>query len=86
MVTGRLYCLYQKPLIVDILPPTMSPYILALDGGGLEVLYLCLVYLPLVQEQLQLVNIHNVVKLAIGTSSGQSKSKFQDTNLLAWEI
>ncbi|KAJ5875185.1 uncharacterized protein N7473_012532 [Penicillium subrubescens] len=68
-VTGCLYCLYRKPLIVDVLPPTISPSILALDGGGVRGV-IPLEYLLLVQEHLQPSTIHNVVDLAIGTSSG----------------
>jgi hypothetical protein len=71
-VTGCLYCLYRKPLIVDVLPPTMSPSILALDGGGVRGV-IPLEYLLLMQEHLQPSTIHDVVDLAIGTSSGESK-------------
>jgi patatin-like phospholipase/acyl hydrolase len=53
----------------------MSPSILALDGGGVRGV-IPLEYLLLVQEHLQPSTIHNVVDLAIGTSSGQSKSNF----------
>ncbi|KAJ5946398.1 hypothetical protein N7454_003237 [Penicillium verhagenii] len=35
-IKGCLYCCYQRPLIVDILPPTASPTILAIDGGGVR--------------------------------------------------
>ncbi|KAJ5951036.1 uncharacterized protein N7479_009449 [Penicillium vulpinum] len=36
VVKGYLYCLYQRPLISDILPPIISPLILAIDGGGIR--------------------------------------------------
>jgi hypothetical protein len=31
-----LLCLSQKELVVDVLPPTMYPTILAVDGGGVR--------------------------------------------------
>ncbi|KAJ5959158.1 uncharacterized protein N7479_006308 [Penicillium vulpinum] len=34
VVKGYLYCLYQRPLISDILPLIISPLILTIDGGG----------------------------------------------------
>lgn len=68
-VKGCLYCLYQRPLIADILPPTMSPSILAIDGGGVKGV-IPLEFLVLVQEHLATCAIQDVVDLAIGTSSG----------------
>jgi hypothetical protein len=70
-IKGCLYCLYQRPLVVDVLPPTMSPAILAIDGGGVRGV-IPLEYLLLVQEHLRPCTIQDVVDLAIGTSSGQS--------------
>jgi hypothetical protein len=72
-VRGCLYCLYQKPLIVDVLPPTMSPAVLALDGGGVRGV-IALEFLLLVQEHLRPCTLQDVIDLAIGTSSGQSQS------------
>lgn len=72
-VKGCLYCLYQRPLTVDVLPPTMSPTILALDGGGVRGV-IPLEFLLLVQEHLRPCTVQDVVDLALGTSSGQSKS------------
>lgn len=57
--------------MVDVLPPTMSPAILAIDGGGVRGV-IPLEYLLLVQEHLRPCTIQDVVDLAIGTSSGQS--------------
>ncbi|OQE65362.1 hypothetical protein PENNAL_c0212G04981 [Penicillium nalgiovense] len=68
-IKGCLYCLYQRPLVVDVLPPTMSPAILAIDGGGVRGV-IPLEYLLLVQEHLRPCTIQDVVDLAIGTSSG----------------
>lgn len=70
---GCLYCLYQRPLVVDVLPPTMSPTVLAIDGGGVRGV-IPLEFLILVQEHLRPCAIQDVVDLALGTSSGQSKS------------
>ena len=70
-IKGCLYCLYQRPLVVDIVPPTMSPTILAIDGGGVRGV-IPLEFLLLVQEHLRPCAIQDVVDLALGTSSGQS--------------
>lgn len=69
VVKGCLYCLYQRPLIADILPPTMSPSILAIDGGGVRGV-IPLEFLFLIQENLGDCPLQDVVDLAIGTSSG----------------
>ncbi|OQE66362.1 hypothetical protein PENNAL_c0188G01118 [Penicillium nalgiovense] len=68
-IKGCLYCLYQRPLVVDVLPPTMSPTILAIDGGGVRGV-IPLEFLLLVQEHLRPCAIQDVVDLALGTSSG----------------
>ena len=68
---GCLYCLYQRPLVVDVLPPTMSPTVLAIDGGGVRGV-IPLEFLILVQEHLRPCAIQDVTDLALGTSSGQS--------------
>ncbi|KAJ5239565.1 hypothetical protein N7468_004184 [Penicillium chermesinum] len=64
-----LYCCYQRPLIVDIMGPTMSPSILAIDGGGVRGV-IPLEFLLLVQEHLNPCTIQDVIDLGIGTSSG----------------
>ncbi|KAJ5456073.1 uncharacterized protein N7458_004337 [Penicillium daleae] len=68
IIKGCLYCLYQRPLVVDVLPPTMSPTILAIDGGGVRGV-IPLEFLLLVQEHLHPCSIQDVVALAVGTSS-----------------
>jgi hypothetical protein len=68
-IKGCLCCLYQRPLVVDVLPPTMSPTILAIDGGGVRGV-IPLEFLLLVQEHLRPCVIQDVVDLALGTSSG----------------
>ncbi|OQD97721.1 hypothetical protein PENSOL_c011G11247 [Penicillium solitum] len=68
-IKGCLCCLYQRPLVVDVLPPTMSPTILAIDGGGVRGV-IPLEFLLLVQEHLRPCAIQDVVDLALGTSSG----------------
>ncbi|KAJ6115286.1 hypothetical protein N7486_001064 [Penicillium sp. IBT 16267x] len=68
-IKGCICCLYQRPLIVDVLPPTSSPTILAIDGGGVRGV-IPLEFLLLVQEHLGSCPIQDVVDLAVGTSSG----------------
>ncbi|KAJ5110861.1 hypothetical protein N7532_001396 [Penicillium argentinense] len=68
-VKGCLCCLYQRPLIVDVLPLTQSPSILAIDGGGVRGV-IPLEFLTLIEEQLFPCRIQDVVDLALGTSSG----------------
>ncbi|KAJ5566719.1 uncharacterized protein N7459_010101 [Penicillium hispanicum] len=68
-IKGCIYCLYSRPLIVDMLPPTSSPTILAIDGGGVRGV-IPLEFLGLVQEHLYPCTIQEVVDLAIGTSAG----------------
>lgn len=72
MVKGCLYCLYQRPMIVDILPPTSTPSILAIDGGGVRGV-IPLEFLLLVHESLAPCVIQDVVDLALGTSSGKER-------------
>ncbi|KAL4888218.1 patatin-like phospholipase [Aspergillus ambiguus] len=64
-----LCCLYQRPLVVDVLPPTMNPTILAIDGGGVRGV-IPLEYLNLIQEALGSYPLRDLVDLGIGTSSG----------------
>ncbi|CAG7978423.1 unnamed protein product [Penicillium olsonii] len=68
-IQGCIYCLYQRPLVASILPPTMSPSVLAIDGGGVRGV-IPLEFLLLVQEHLQPCRIQDVVDLSLGTSSG----------------
>ncbi|KAJ6070721.1 hypothetical protein N7467_012040 [Penicillium canescens] len=68
-IRGCAYCLYKRPLIVDVLPSTMGPSILAIDGGGVRGV-IPLEFLLLVQEHLRPCLIQDVVDLSIGTSSG----------------
>ncbi|PWY96029.1 patatin-like phospholipase [Aspergillus sclerotioniger CBS 115572] len=68
-ITECLYCLYKSPLVVDVLPPTMNPTILAIDGGGVRGV-IPLEFLILVQEKLgPSCSIHELIDLGIGTSS-----------------
>lgn len=66
-----LCCLYARPLVVDILPPTMNPTILAIDGGGVRGV-IPLEFLILIQENLGACVLQDLVDLGIGTSSGLS--------------
>ncbi|KAE8371112.1 patatin-like phospholipase [Aspergillus bertholletiae] len=68
-ITGCLYCLYRRPLVVDVLPPTMNPTILAIDGGGVRGV-IPLEFLLLIQESLgPSCPFHDLIDLGIGTSS-----------------
>ncbi|KAA8647902.1 uncharacterized protein ATNIH1004_006604 [Aspergillus tanneri] len=68
-ITACLCCLYQRPLVIDVLPPTMNPTILAIDGGGVRGV-IPLEFLNLIQENLGLCPLQDLIDLAIGTSSG----------------
>lgn len=69
-VSSCLYCLYQRPLVIDVLPPMMNPTILAIDGGGVRGV-IPLEYLILCQEYLSpFCRLHDLIDLAVGTSSG----------------
>ncbi|KAJ5475413.1 hypothetical protein N7539_007700 [Penicillium diatomitis] len=69
LVKGCLCCLYPRPLLISVLPPTMSASILAIDGGGVRGV-IPLEFLTLAAEHLAPCSIQDVVDLAIGTSSG----------------
>ncbi|CAG8091153.1 unnamed protein product [Penicillium nalgiovense] len=89
-IKGCLYCLYQRPLVVDVLLPTISPTILAIDGGGVRGV-IPLEFLLLVQEHLRPCAIQDVVDLALGTSSGKSatlwrKHSFSESGNLIKDI
>lgn len=64
-----LCCLYRRPLVIDVLPPTMNPTILAIDGGGVRGV-IPLEFLTLIQESLGACALQDVIDLSIGTSSG----------------
>ncbi|CAG8902308.1 unnamed protein product [Penicillium egyptiacum] len=64
-----LHCLYRRPLIIDVLPPTMSPSVLAIDGGGVRGV-IPLEFLLLLQEHLRPCQIPDIFDLGVGTSSG----------------
>lgn len=64
-----LCCLYRRPLVVDTLPPTMNPTILAIDGGGVRGV-IPLEFLILIQESLGSCALQDLIDLGIGTSSG----------------
>lgn len=69
-ISSCLYCLYSRPLVVDVLPPMMNPTILAIDGGGVRGV-IPLEYLVLIQESLSpFCRLQDLVDLAVGTSSG----------------
>lgn len=66
-----IYCLYQRPLVIDVLPPTMNPTVLAIDGGGVRGV-IPLEFLVLMQEHLgPSCPLQDLVELAVGTSSGK---------------
>ncbi|KAK9604833.1 hypothetical protein V6Z93_002782 [Aspergillus fumigatus] len=59
------------PLVIDVLPPTMNPTILAIDGGGVRGV-IPLEFLVLMQEHLgPSCPLQDLVELAVGTSSGK---------------
>lgn len=55
---------------MDVLPPTISPSVLAVDGGGVRGV-IPLEFLLLVREHLSPCTIQEVVDLGLGTSSGR---------------
>ncbi|KAL2801854.1 patatin-like phospholipase [Aspergillus granulosus] len=65
-----LLCLSRDKLVVDVLPPTMTPTILAIDGGGVRGV-IPLEYLILIQESLgRDCKLCDLVDLSVGPSSG----------------
>ncbi|KAE8383882.1 patatin-like phospholipase [Aspergillus bertholletiae] len=68
-IDACLCCLYQRPLVIDVLPPTMNPTVLAIDGGGVRGV-IPLEFLILVQESLGCCPLQDLIDLAVGTSSG----------------
>ncbi|KAH1893616.1 hypothetical protein KXV57_002773 [Aspergillus fumigatus] len=66
-----LLCLSRATLVVNVLPPTMNPTILAIDGGGVRG-GIPLEFLLLIQEYLGPdCKIQDVVDLSVGSSSGK---------------
>ncbi|GMF77642.1 unnamed protein product [Aspergillus oryzae] len=72
-IDACLCCLYQRPLVIDVLPPTMNPTVLAIDGGGVRGV-IPLEFLILVQESLGCCPLQDLIDLAVGTSSGMCRS------------
>jgi hypothetical protein len=66
-----LFCQTHISLEMDILPPSMDPTILAIDGGGVRVA-MPLQFLALVQEHLgEHCRLQDLVDLHIGPSAGR---------------
>ncbi|PYH40993.1 patatin-like phospholipase family protein [Aspergillus saccharolyticus JOP 1030-1] len=64
-------CLSQSPLTINILPPTMNPSILAIDGGGVRG-GIPLEFLLLIQEHLgPKCGVADVIDLTVGPSAGK---------------
>ncbi|KAL1873640.1 hypothetical protein Plec18167_006157 [Paecilomyces lecythidis] len=71
-VTPCGHCLSPDPLVIDLLPPTMSPTVVAIDGGGVRAV-IPLEFLILVQEHLgKDARLADFVDLGVGTSSGKA--------------
>ncbi|KAA8642358.1 uncharacterized protein ATNIH1004_011302 [Aspergillus tanneri] len=69
-VSTCLICLSGGTMVIDVLPPTMNPTILAIDGGGVRG-GIPLEYLLLIQESLgPQCKIQELVDLSVGSSSG----------------
>lgn len=67
-------CLSRVPLVVDILPPTMHPSVIGIDGGGVRG-GIPIEFLMLVQESLgPECPLQILVDLAVGVSSGRCLS------------
>ncbi|KAL2783808.1 patatin-like phospholipase [Aspergillus keveii] len=65
-----LLCPSSESLTIDVLPPTMNPTVLAIDGGGVRGV-IPLEYLLLVQESLGPgCKVQDLIDLGIGPSSG----------------
>ncbi|THC94529.1 hypothetical protein EYZ11_006011 [Aspergillus tanneri] len=70
-VSTCLICLSGGTMVIDVLPPTMNPTILAIDGGGVRG-GIPLEYLLLIQESLgPQCKIQELVDLSVGSSSGR---------------
>ncbi|KAL4893422.1 acyl transferase/acyl hydrolase/lysophospholipase [Aspergillus ambiguus] len=63
-------CLSSGTLVIDVLPPTMNPTVLAIDGGGVRG-GIPLEYLIMIQEHLGPdCRIQDLADLSVGSSSG----------------
>ncbi|UDD63787.1 hypothetical protein AFCA_011046 [Aspergillus flavus] len=69
-MVGCLLCNSRAVTTIDVLPPTMNPTVLAIDGGGVRG-GIPLEYLLLIQESLgPECKLADLVDLAVGSSSG----------------
>ncbi|OGM39291.1 hypothetical protein ABOM_012150 [Aspergillus bombycis] len=65
-----LLCQSQATAVIDVLPPTMNPTVLAIDGGGVRG-GIPLEYLILIQERLGVeCRLVDLVDVSVGSSSG----------------
>jgi hypothetical protein len=64
-----LLCCESISLTIDVLPPTMDPSILAIDGGGVRGM-MPIQWLILIQENLGECRLQDVFDLDVSTSSG----------------
>lgn len=64
-----LLCCERISMIIDVLPPTMDPSILAIDGGGVRGV-IPIEFLILIQEYLGECRLQDVFDLDVSTSSG----------------
>ncbi|KAB8227271.1 patatin-like phospholipase family protein [Aspergillus alliaceus] len=65
-----LLCQSQATTVIDVLPPTMNPTVLAIDGGGVRG-GIPLEYLLLIQESLGAeCRLVDLVDVSVGSSSG----------------
>lgn len=64
-----LLCCDTTSMIIDVLPPTMDPSILAIDGGGVRGV-VPIQWLILIQEYLGECRLQDVFDLDVSTSSG----------------
>ncbi|KAE8357199.1 hypothetical protein BDV27DRAFT_151513 [Aspergillus caelatus] len=70
-MVGCLLCNSRAVTTIDVLPPTMNPTVLAIDGGGVRG-GIPLEYLLLIQESLgPECKLADLVDLAVGSSSGE---------------
>lgn len=63
------FCCESTSMIIDVLPPTMDPSILAIDGGGVRGM-MPIQWLILIQEYLDKCPLQDVFDLDVSTSSG----------------
>ena len=63
------FCCDMTSMVIDVLPPTMDPSILAIDGGGVRGV-MPIQWLILIQEYLDECPLQDVFDLDVSTSSG----------------